>query len=106
MRARMRQSQIFKFLNTEDPDRQASDHFAGHEERILGHIGRIHNEAGPISACECQICEYYRKAKTTGPEHILAGCACKVCEKIRKRIAKEKGYKYIPHSRRKMGRNK
>lgn len=99
MTARMRQSQIFKFLNTEDPNRKASDHYAGHEERILGHIGRIHNEAGPIPTCE-----YFRKTKTAGPHHVMGGCACKVCEKKRRLVAMSKGYKYKPRSRRKMGR--
>lgn len=102
MSVRMRQSQIFEHLR-EDIDRKASEHYTGHEERILGHIGRIHNEAGPISGCDCPICFYYHQNKTTGPKHTKTGCACWVCEKARKLIAMSKGYKYIPHSRRKMG---
>lgn len=102
-RMKMRLRELRKYLEV-DADISPSNHYDNHEERIQGHIGRIHNEAGPIPNCDCQICRYYHNTKTVGPEHTNTGCACWVCEKERERIAKSKGLKYIPHSRRKMGK--
>ena len=82
-----------------------SKYHKGHEDRILGHIARVHTEIGPVQGlrnkppkgktltgkefavippCDCDVCDGYNKTATCGPLHHLNnyGCQCKGCMRI------------------------
>ena len=86
-----------------------SDLVAGHEERMQGNIGRIHNEAGPIPKCNCLICKYYWSTKTKGLEHEMTGRHCYACLNKRyasqlKRYGRNNARRWLAKEKQKMAR--